>query len=158
MSLQLVRSVELFIAARVASVTTTNAGERHKSTEDRCINSSWTIKRSTTLLLSSTQMGASVQLQEELHCFSPSGEGQEINRLLQGCVASARLHTVCVSLGMLLKAAGSRSQLETEILQKELQGGWNREKPVSASSLRRPTLCLGFGNAPYKLGFLWLVH
>lgn len=32
-SLQLVRPVELFIAARVASVTT-NAGEQHESTED----------------------------------------------------------------------------------------------------------------------------
>lgn len=44
MSLQLVRPVELFIAARVASVRTTNAGEQHESAEDRCINGSWTIE------------------------------------------------------------------------------------------------------------------
>jgi len=97
-SLQLVRPVELLIAARVTSATTTNAGKQHESAEDRCIHRSWTIKRSTTLLLSSTQMGPAVQSQQELHCFSPAGEGQEISRLLQGCVASARLHMVRVSL------------------------------------------------------------
>lgn len=48
MGLQLVRPVELLIAARVASVMTVNAGEQHESTEDQCIN------RSTTLLFTST--------------------------------------------------------------------------------------------------------
>lgn len=43
-SLQLVRPVEFFIAARVASVRTTNAGEQHESAEDECINGSWTIE------------------------------------------------------------------------------------------------------------------
>lgn len=84
MSLQLVRPVELFIAARVASVTTTNAGEQHESTEDRRINRSWTIKRSTTLLLSSTQMGSWVQSQKERRYFSPSGEGREMKQAATG--------------------------------------------------------------------------
>lgn len=44
MSLQLVRPVEFFIAARVASVRTTNAGEQHESAEDECINGSWTVE------------------------------------------------------------------------------------------------------------------
>lgn len=53
-------------------------------------------------------------------------------------MASIR-HMVCVSLRMLLKSAGSRTQMVTEILRKELQGGWSREKSVSPGHLSGPT-------------------
>lgn len=98
MSLQLVRPVELFIAASVASGTTTNTGEMWESAEEQCIHRSQILKRSMTLLLSSTQMFLLVQPQQELHYFSLSGKGQGINRLPQGHVASPVLHVVCVSL------------------------------------------------------------
>lgn len=53
-------------------------------------------------------------------------------------MASIR-HMVCVSLRMLLKTAGSRTQMVTEILRKELPGGWSRERSVSLGHLSGPT-------------------
>lgn len=49
------------------------------------------------------------------------------------------IHMVCVSVQMLLKTAGSRTQMVTEILRKELQGGWSREKSVSLGRPSGPT-------------------
>lgn len=84
-SFQLVGPVELFIAACVASVRTTNADEQHEAAEDWCIN------RSITLLLIRNWMGPWVWLQLEPRYFSLSEWGQEINKLLSGHVAFAGL-------------------------------------------------------------------